>query len=337
MRVAETPRGSLTLEGDRLLLDWVYAKGSIQLQSEIPADTANQLTRAFDRSRGRGYLEEDASIHAALSIASGEDDLSRLPLDAHRRHFPSLEISGLSRPTPFPTLRDASPGVYPVVDSQELLSELIDAGCRIVQLRVKSLERNAQEQTVKAACRLAQQAPDCQLFINDYWEQAIEHGAYGVHIGQEDLLTANLNQLRTADLRLGLSTHSYWEFARALWVAPSYIACGPIFPTRAKAMNWIPQGLANLRYWAAVSPLPVVAIAGIHAGNLADVASTGADAAAVIQAIVSTPKPAAAYKALQDQWINSQVAPVNPRLHRRDDSSPQRHPTTMARPTLSEA
>lgn len=337
MQVAETPRGSLTLEGDRLLLDWVYAKGGIQFQSPVPADALDSLTRAFERSRALGYIEEDASIHAALSLASGEGDLSRLPLSGHYRHFPSLEMPGLPRPMAFPTLRDPSPGVYPVVDSQALLSDLIDAGCRIIQLRIKSLERMAQDQTVKAACRLAQQAPDCQLFINDYWEQAVEHGAYGVHIGQEDLLTANLSRLRTADLRLGLSTHSYWEFARALWVAPSYIACGPIFPTRAKAMNWIPQGLANLRYWAAVSPLPVVAIAGIHAGNLADVASTGAHAAAVIQAIVSTPKPAAAYQALQSQWLSIQAEPVNPKLHQRDGSSPQRHPTTMARPTLSEA
>ncbi|MBM3376924.1 MAG: thiamine phosphate synthase [Betaproteobacteria bacterium] len=337
MRVAKTPRGSLTLEGDRLVLDWVYAKGGIQLQSLVPADAPDQLTRAFDRSRALGYIEEDASIHVALSLTSGEGDLSRLPLDAHRNHFPSLEMPGLPRPMSFPSLRDASPGVYPVVDSQELLSDLIDVGCRIIQLRVKSLERDAQDRTVKEACRLAQQAPDCQLFINDYWEQAIEHGAYGVHIGQEDLLTADLDRLRAGEVRLGLSTHSYWEFARALWVAPSYIACGPIFPTRAKAMNWIPQGLANLRYWAAVSPLPVVAIAGIHAGNLADVASTGASAAAVIQAIVSTPKPTAAYQALQDQWLSIQAQPGNPRLHQRDGSSPQRHPTTMARPTLSEA
>jgi Thiamine monophosphate synthase len=56
-------------------------------------------------------------------------------------------------------------------------------------------------------------------------------------------------------------------------------------------MNWIPQGLENLRYWVAVSDVPVVAIAGIHAGNLTEIAQTGADAAAVIQAVVSMPRP----------------------------------------------
>jgi hydroxymethylpyrimidine kinase / phosphomethylpyrimidine kinase / thiamine-phosphate diphosphorylase len=92
-------------------------------------------------------------------------------------------------------------------------------------------------------------------------------------------------------VRLGLSTHSYWEVARAWALRPSYIACGPIFATQSKDMPWITQGLDNLRYWAGVLPLPVVGIAGIDASNVADVAATGAASAAVISAITKAANP----------------------------------------------
>ena len=92
-------------------------------------------------------------------------------------------------------------------------------------------------------------------------------------------------------MRLGISTHSYWEVARAYALQPSYIACGPIFATQTKDMPWIPQGLDNLRYWSHVLPLPVVGIAGIHAGNIEAIAATGCAGAAVITAITQSPHP----------------------------------------------
>ena len=107
-----------------------------------------------------------------------------------------------------------------------------------------------------------------------------------------------LQALRAAGLRLGLSTHSYWEVCRAWAIQPSYIACGPIFATQSKDMPWIPQGLDNLRYWAQLLPLPVVGIAGIGVHNVAEVAATGAASAAVITAITQAADPAQACREL---------------------------------------
>src|SRR3569832_2278865 len=133
-----------------------------------------------------------------------------------------------------------------------------------------------------------------QLFINDHWRIAIEAGAYGVHLGQEDLGEADLDAIAGAGLRLGISTHAYWEVCRAWALRPSYIACGPIHPTAAKAMPWIPQGNANLAYWCRLLPLPIVAIAGMDAARAAQAIECGAASVAVISGITAASDPQAA-------------------------------------------
>ncbi|WP_268581597.1 thiamine phosphate synthase, partial [Escherichia coli] len=95
------------------------------------------------------------------------------------------------------------------------------------------------------------------------WRLAIKHGAYGVHLGQEDLDTTDLAAIHRAGLRLGVSTHDDAELARALAVKPSYIALGHIFPTQTKDMPSAPQGLAELkRHIAGLADYPTVAIGG---------------------------------------------------------------------------
>src|SRR5439155_11454191 len=155
-------------------------------------------------------------------------------------------------------------------------------------------ERLSQE--VLCSVRAARKV-DAQLFINDHWELALEHGAYGVHLGQGDLLTADLDALRNAGLRLGLSTHSYWEVCRAHAWAPSYIACGPIHATVTKEMPWWPQGPDNLAYWCRLLREPVVAIAGMDLRRSQEAVRCGAAGVAVLRGIVQASDPA---RALQD-------------------------------------
>ena len=97
------------------------------------------------------------------------------------------------------------------------------------------------EEDIAAAIALGRRY-QARLFINDYWRLAIKHGAYGVHLGQEDLDTTDLAAIHRAGLRLGVSTHDDAELARALAVKPSYIALGHIFPTQTKDMPSAPQG-----------------------------------------------------------------------------------------------
>jgi len=153
---------------------------------------------------------------------------------------------------------------------------------------------------------VANATPGAQLFINDHWALALRLGAYGVHLGQEDLDTVDLNALRQAGVRLGLSTHSYWEVARAWALRPSYIACGPVFATQSKDMPWIPQGLDNLRYWAGLLPVSVVGIAGIDVRNIAELAAQAVASAAVITAITRAVDPELACRQLMAEFARGQ-------------------------------
>ena len=130
----------------------------------------------------------------------------------------------------------------------------------------------------------------------------MQEKAYGVHLGQEDLEGADLELIRSAGLRLGVSTHSYAEAARALQVKPSYIALGHIFPTNSKRMPSAPQGTVRLAEYARIlgRTYPLVAIGGIKTGNAREVLITGVGCVAVITAITEAPDPEAAIREWQD-------------------------------------
>lgn len=126
-------------------------------------------------------------------------------------------------------------GLYPVVDSVVWIERLLKAGVRTLQLRIKDKRDSDVEDDVIAAIALGRQY-HARLFINDYWQLAIKHQAYGVHLGQEDLETTDLSAIRHAGLRLGVSTHDDMEIDVALAARPSYIALGHVFPTDRKSV-----------------------------------------------------------------------------------------------------
>ncbi|TDB52443.1 thiamine phosphate synthase [Photorhabdus khanii] len=176
-------------------------------------------------------------------------------------------------------------GLYPVVDSLEWISRLLKAGITTIQLRIKDLPEDQVEEDIKQAITLGHRY-NARLFINDYWQLAIKHGAYGVHLGQEDLANADLNTIQEAGLRLGISTHNEQELARAKSLRPSYIALGHIFPTTTKTMPSSPQGLAALKQQVENTPdYPTVAIGGISLEHVPDVIATGVGSVALVSAI----------------------------------------------------
>ena len=188
-------------------------------------------------------------------------------------------------------------GFYPVVHDAAWVKRLLDWGVRTVQLRIKTAGHTPAEieREVRAAVEAGKQVPGAQVFINDHWQLALDAGAYGVHLGQEDLDTADLAALRSAGLRLGLSTHTPFELARAKAVQPSYLAIGPIYPTTLKVMPYAPVGLVQLKEWATqAAPYPVVAIGGISLERLPGVLAClgGAhDGAAVVSAVTLADDP----------------------------------------------
>ena len=195
-------------------------------------------------------------------------------------------------------------GLYAVVDSAAWVERLLLAGVRTLQLRIKRAPDAALEAEVQRAVQAAR-AAGARLYLNDHWQLALRHGAYGVHLGQEDLAdpALDLPALQAAGLRLGLSTHSLWELARAAVLRPSYIACGPVYPTATKPMPWRPQGAHNLAWWSGLlAPLPVVAIGGLTPERAVNAARAGAAAVAVASGLTAAPDPEAAALAYQAAW-----------------------------------
>lgn len=180
-------------------------------------------------------------------------------------------------------------GLYPVVDSVAWIERLLEAGVRTLQLRIKDKRDEEVEADVAAAIALGKRYR-ARLFINDYWRLAIKHGAYGVHLGQEDLESTDLEAIRDAGLRLGVSTHDDMEIDVALAVNPSYIALGHVFPTQTKQMPSAPQGLAQLsNHLHRLHDYPTVAIGGISIEHAPSVLATGVGSIAVVSAITQAP------------------------------------------------
>ena len=251
------------------------------------------LVAAAEALQASGYCAADAAVLAHL--------------EATGRFPDAVGPQGVQpEPAPFPVLQNAALGVYAVVDSAEWVRRVLAAGIRTVQLRIKDPQEPTLAAQMTEAIALARATPGAQLFINDHWALALQMGAYGVHVGQEDLDSLDVDALRQAGVRLGISTHSYAEVARAVALRPSYIACGPIFATQSKDMPWIPQGLDNLRYWMGLLPVPVVGIAGIDVSNMAQVAATDVAGAAVITAVTRAADPEAACQQLVAAFARGQ-------------------------------
>ena len=185
-------------------------------------------------------------------------------------------------------------GFYPVVPTAAWVERLLGWGVRTIQLRIKAADHTPASIAVQvnAAIEAGKAVASAQVFINDHWQLALAGGAYGVHLGQEDLDTADIEALRSAGIRLGLSTHTPAELARAKAVQPSYLAIGPIYPTTLKVMPYEPVGLERLTEWAKqAAPYPVVAIGGISLERLPGVLACGVDGVAVVSAVTLATDP----------------------------------------------
>tara|TARA_R110002110_G_scaffold187413_2_gene394849 strand:- start:4638 stop:6224 length:1587 start_codon:yes stop_codon:yes gene_type:complete len=268
-----------------------------------------------------GYLLRDAFtltkafINQGLSLSSQRENnhsnqsyygaFEQGSWPSQPEHFPQV-ISPLAQrhqiSAKFPSLdlkTNEKLGLYPVIDSLEWLERLLPLNLNIIQLRIKNKNSEELDSIIEKAVTLAR-LHSCRLFINDYWQLAIKHGAYGIHIGQEDLAKADLSAIANAGLRLGISTHGCYEFLLAKQLQPSYLAIGAIFPTKTKDMTGQIQGLENLMQILSLAEhIPVIAIGGINQQRIERVWRTNVSAVAVVTAITEAKQPIAATQSMQ--------------------------------------
>lgn len=182
---------------------------------------------------------------------------------------------------------------YPIVPDVDWLQRLAPLGIRTVQLRLKNVGEREVRRQIAASIEIAREY-DCQLIVNDYWAEAIDIGADYLHLGQEDLAAADLPAIKKAGLKLGISTHDSGELEVAMAADPDYIALGPIFETKLKAMKWEPQGLDKVAEWKSrIGTIPLVAIGGLTPERADGVIAAGANSLAVITDFFTHPDPEA--------------------------------------------
>lgn len=267
-----------------------YRGTGCSLSTAIACFLAQGLSLREAVVAAHSYVQAAIAQSAAAGISLLAPVLEKPELSplSYTPHFPSQS---------FPLSDPERLGFYPIVPSLAWLKKLLPTGIGSLQLRIKGAAAEQLRKDINEAAEICRNA-GVDLYVNDHWRLAIEAGAYGVHLGQEDLdqlSEADLLSLHTSGLRLGISTHSLEEAARARALHPSYIALGPIFPTTCKSMSFGPQGIARLRDWRRFCPgLPLVAIGGLKLEHAKEVRAAGADSIAVVSAITENAEPEAA-------------------------------------------
>lgn len=296
----------LLWDGDRA--DWFIGK---KIAGNNSHGTGCTLSSAIAACLALGYPLRDACVVAkatvqrglrlgnAGGIGSGAGPVGHCGWPIELRDFPEILLPGEGRAEAygysgsakggdfvqgFAAPDTSALGLYPVVDSVEWLQKLAEQGVRTLQLRIKNPGGDLRQQVARAVA--VGEKYKLRLFINDYWQLAIECGAYGVHLGQEDLQSADLAAIKRAGLKLGISTHGFYELLLAHRYRPSYLAIGAIFATDTKDMSDQLQGTEKLARMAALLPdYPLVAIGGINLARAPAVAATGVGSIAVVSAI----------------------------------------------------
>ncbi|CAH0991547.1 Thiamine-phosphate synthase [Sinobacterium norvegicum] len=254
------------------------------LSSAIAALLARGLDIEDAVTAAKAYISE--GIDAGEQLGQSHGPIAHMGFPSKSQHLPKL-FKQFPKTKKIAFVREVDKlGLYPVVDSSEWVARLLSLGVKTIQLRVKDLSGDALRAEVEHVVALSQQY-QARLYINDYWQLAIDCGAYGVHLGQEDLDDASVEAIAAAGLRLGVSTHAWSELARAHAIGPSYIAIGPIYSTTTKEMRFGPQGLQQLSQWLQVTMpcYPVVAIGGIDLPRAIEVNKTGVGSIALVSAI----------------------------------------------------
>lgn len=235
------------------------------------------------------YINQGLSLPVVITECSGT--LGHYGFPAKPEYLPELLSDDLQPQTQAFAPLKAALGLYVIVPSVTELQRALATGVKTLQLRIKNTDQQQLRQQIKEAVQLCQH-PDIQLFINDHWQLALELGAYGVHLGQEDIDKANLAALQHAGIRLGVSSHGFYKLLRAQQLQPSYLAIGAVFATQTKEMGGKLQGLQKLcRYPALFPKIPLVAIGGINETNAKAVLATGIRHLAVVQAFANAAEP----------------------------------------------
>lgn len=176
-----------------------------------------------------------------------------------------------------------------------MAAAFLAGGARLLQLRLKHVAPRDLLEATRRLLPLARRV-GARVIVNDRPDVAAAAGADGVHLGQDDVSVAVARAVLPPGAWVGVSTHDVEQARTAERDGADYIAVGPIFSTTTKADALPPRGLALVAAVRATVRCSIVAIGGITPERSPEVLAAGADAVAVIGALVRTDDPAAAVR-----------------------------------------
>lgn len=178
--------------------------------------------------------------------------------------------------------------VYVVSDSVPVLKKAVLDGSAICQLRDKTGDPQIIREKALEVLKLKKEK-DFIFILNDDPELALEIGADGVHVGQDDWPMIELRSLVGKNFIIGRSTHNLEQGLRAQSEGANYISVGPVFATPTKpgrpavGLNYVREASANIR-------IPFVTIGGIDLSNIDQVLEAGAKTIGIVRAADQTPE-----------------------------------------------
>jgi thiamine-phosphate pyrophosphorylase len=199
-----------------------------------------------------------------------------------------------------------------VVELEQIVAALVEAGTGMIQLRDKQLDDRELVERCRPLVRLTR-GTSTMAVINDRADIAATVRADGVHLGQEDLSVKDARAIVGTRSIIGVSTHNIEQARAAVLDGANYLGAGPTFPSQTKGFATF-AGLEFLREIAAEIRLPVFAIGGIDAGNLPDVLATGIERVAVGAAVTAGPSPGSAARELLCMLKSPTAKAVSPAL-----------------------
>lgn len=179
----------------------------------------------------------------------------------------------------------------------EVVRAAASGGIRLFQYRDKLASKRQYLAKARALASLCREL-GVDLLLNDHVDIASVVDCSGIHLGQDDLPTAEARQILGASKAIGRSTHDPDQAREAIAQGADYINIGPVFPTGTKNTPVKPVGLDMVREIARISTVPVTTMGGISMDNAADVVRAGADRVAVVTAITKASDIAKAARAL---------------------------------------
>ena len=180
----------------------------------------------------------------------------------------------------------------------DCVRQAIAGGATFVQLREKDAQRDeiiALGRELLDICRAA----GIPFVIDDEVDIALEIGADGVHVGQDDMACENARAMLGPDAIVGVSAQTVEQALAAQAAGADYLGVGALIPTPTKP-DAVDVTLEELNAICAAVDIPVVGIGGLNAGTIGRLAGTSADGAAVVSAIFAADDCEAATRELRE-------------------------------------